>query len=96
MTALEEKMDKIYTRTGISLGMGRLLNGEKNVIKFFKSSKDFDELKKAWIRWHDKTGKQMKKIYPQIVKLNNQNAREAGELLIGYNSVESNKLQVVN
>ncbi len=42
------------------------------------TSRDYDELLRAWQGWHDSAGDPLRPLYPQFVELSNRGARDYG------------------
>ena len=56
----------------------KCLSLDPDLYNIMSKSRDYDQLLWAWKGWHDATGKNMKKIYAETVRLNNKAARENG------------------
>lgn len=73
-------MSAIYSTTKVKLPDGTLASGEPDLADVMRNSKNYEDLLYAWKSWRDAVGPKIKKIYPQLVSLENKAAKQQGKL----------------
>ena len=51
------------------------------ITEIMSKSRDFDELKHVWTKWHEQSGGKMRQQYQQFVELSNEAARLNSKLM---------------
>ncbi|KAL4229123.1 hypothetical protein ACF0H5_012162 [Mactra antiquata] len=67
----------IYGEATVTMTDGKTLLLEPGLTEILKYSRDFNELKEAWLKWRDNSGKLMREEYSQFVELSNEEAKTA-------------------
>ena len=57
---------------------GKTLSLEPGLTTLMRDSRNYTQLKRAWLGWHSESGGRMRHIYTNTVRLNNKAARESG------------------
>ncbi|RWS23656.1 angiotensin-converting enzyme-like protein, partial [Leptotrombidium deliense] len=74
LTELVTDMETIYSSAKICVAGTCNLPLEPNITEIMAKSRDYDVLKEAWINWRKATGKKMRQMYTEYVKLGNEMA----------------------
>jgi peptidyl-dipeptidase A len=74
---LASKLQSIYAQAKVCQNSS-CISFDPDITDIFAHSRDYDQLLDIWKGWHDSTGPKMRKMYAQIVELENKAARETG------------------
>lgn len=76
MNDLQAKIEGIYGKAKVTMSNGKTLALEPGLTEILTSSRNFSELKEAWLKWRDASGKLMKEDYANFVNLSNKAVRQ--------------------
>ena len=78
ITSLANKLEGLYGNAEV-MKNGKTYRIEPEFSELMTTSRDWEELKWAWLAWRDATGPKMKPFYTQLVEASNQAAQDNGE-----------------
>ncbi|XP_053409042.1 angiotensin-converting enzyme-like isoform X1 [Mercenaria mercenaria] len=76
MADLQAKIEGIYGKAKVEMSDGRSLLLEPGLTEILTSSRNYSELKEAWVKWREASGKLMKTDYAKFVELSNKAVRQ--------------------
>jgi hypothetical protein len=77
LSTLSSELESIYARAKVCRNeSGECLELEPGLTDLMQNSRDYDELVWAWKGWHDASGKKMRSIFAETVKIQNKAARD--------------------
>jgi peptidyl-dipeptidase A len=74
---LASKLQSIYAQAKVCENSS-CLSFDPEITEIFANSRDYDQLLNIWRGWHDSTGPKMRKMYAQLIELENRAARDNG------------------
>ena len=75
------QLETIYSKAGLQKDDQTVLRMEPELTQLMARSRDYDELRWAWVGWRNATGKKMRTLYDRFVKLQNIGATDIGQFV---------------
>ncbi|KAG1680477.1 Angiotensin-converting enzyme [Nymphon striatum] len=91
---LISKMSEIYSTAKVKLPDGTLASGEPDLAEVMHTSKNYEELLYAWTSWRDLVGPKIKKIYPQLISVENKAVKLQGHKMHDMGEIWRSKYEV--
>ncbi|KAH3705131.1 angiotensin-converting enzyme-like [Dreissena polymorpha] len=78
MADMQARIEGIYGKAKVQMSDGRTLALEPGLTEIMKTSRNYTELKDAWLKWRDATGPKMRQDYATFVTLSNKAVKQLG------------------
>lgn len=77
MIDTKSRLQEIYSGAKINVD-GKVYLGESEMNQLMMKSHNFSILLNAWIDWHNTIGPPSKKLFEELIKIENEGAKAAG------------------